>query len=134
MSPKAAGRRALCPRALADEWSSKAEHLRELGADSQAQTMEWCARELVNAWDAWQNEELGPAAAAKECGYTSDHLRRLIRDGKLRNVGTHSAVCVRRRDLPRKPHASVSTYTGPLSLREQIARSIVSSEDGGHDD
>jgi hypothetical protein len=41
--------------------------------------------------------------AARLSGYSADHLGRLIRDGKLVNMGTRHRPRVRVGDLPRKP-------------------------------
>ena len=40
------------PRDLPDLWRSKAEGLRELGAEAQARTLEWCAGELEEVLSA----------------------------------------------------------------------------------
>jgi hypothetical protein len=47
-------------------------------------------------------EALTLADAAKESGYSSEHLRHLVASGKLENVGRKHAPRVRRADLPRK--------------------------------
>jgi hypothetical protein len=47
-------------------------------------------------------EPLTLREAAAESGYSVDHLGRLIREGKLPNVGRAHAPKIRRRDLPRK--------------------------------
>jgi len=124
----------ISPRDLPDVWREEAEHLRELGADPQAGTLEWCARALEVAWDTWKNEELPLGPAAEESGYTADHLGRLLRDRKIHNAGAPDGPRIRRQDLPRKPRADVHCHDVPLFSKEQIARSIVNSEDGEHDD
>jgi hypothetical protein len=45
------------------------------------------------------------AEAARMSGYSRDHLARLIRDGKLPNVGRKHAPRVLERDLPKRPSA-----------------------------
>lgn len=43
------------------------------------------------------------AAAAKLSGYSTDHIARLVRDGKLRNVGKRGRPRVLANELPRRP-------------------------------
>jgi hypothetical protein len=57
-------------------------------------------------------EALSLRRAAAESGYSVDHLGRLIREGKLPNVGRTNAPKIRRGDLPRKnTHRLASTAT-----------------------
>jgi len=57
--------------------------------------------------------------AARESGYTADHLGRLVRNGTLPNVGRKHSPRVRACDLPRKPAAA--TFS-----RSAVARAIAS--------
>ncbi|HEY0931780.1 MAG TPA: hypothetical protein VGE27_17795 [Gemmatimonas sp.] len=47
-------------------------------------------------------ESVSLAEAARRSGYTTDHLARLSREGKLRNVGRKHAPRYLVTDLPRK--------------------------------
>jgi len=49
------------------------------------------------------DEVLTLARASAESGYSVDHLGRLIREGRLPNVGRQRAPRLRRVDIPRKP-------------------------------
>jgi excisionase family DNA binding protein len=54
--------------------------------------------------------------AAAETGYTTEHLRRLVRDGKLsaeRTNGSGSRILVRRGDLPAKPTRHATEGAAP---------------------
>jgi hypothetical protein len=71
---------------------------------------------LLADLDAFVNESseeaLSLRQAAAESGYSVDHLGRLIREGKLPNVGRTNAPKIRRGDLPRKTaHRLASTAT-----------------------
>ena len=71
--------------------------------------------------------------AAKESGYSQDHLARLVREGTIPNAGRRHAPRIRRKDLPRK--ASALPGRRPLhhlagATPEQIARSVVTSTHG----
>jgi hypothetical protein len=46
--------------------------------------------------------------AARMSGYTSDHLARLIRAGKVTNAGRKNAPRILERDLPRRPRVAGS--------------------------
>ena len=48
--------------------------------------------------------------AAVESGYSADYLGRLVRDGKIANVGRPNAPRIRRRDLPRKAPTVAETH------------------------
>ena len=82
------------------------EQQRRLGAEAQAAVLEYCADELEACWDRFAAEELTVVEAAKESGYSEEHLRRLVRDGRLtarRGARPKSHLRIRRSDLPRKP-------------------------------
>jgi hypothetical protein len=63
------------------------------------------ADELVAALADSEDALLSLEAAARECGYSADHLGRLVKSGQLANHGRKHAPKVRRGDLPRKPPA-----------------------------
>jgi hypothetical protein len=74
------------------------------------------------------DEILTLAQAARESGYTRDHLGRLIRQGTLPNAGRPRAPRIRRADLPGKRLDLQSPRRRPQLVGadpEQIARSIV---------
>ncbi len=99
---------------LAEEWRSEAETLLRYSDERGASVCELHAQELEAAWTGWQSEELTIAQAATESGYTEDHLRQLVREGRIpddRPQGSKAEIRVRRCDLPRKlrdQHQSVS--------------------------
>ena len=112
---------------LAAQWRTEADMLRKRGAEVQAVALEAWAEELERELANWETEELTLTQAARACGYSADHLGRLIRDGKIPNAGRTNAPRVRRTDLPRKATLrAVDTLTHiPHTSKEQIARSIV---------
>lgn len=81
------------------------------------------------------DEFLNLSQAAIACGYTADHIGRLVRVKKLRNHGRPNAPRVRRGDLPQKAgQPSAVALAGPSALRargvyspSQIARSLATS-------
>jgi len=117
------------PRSLPGRWRSLAEQQRALGAEAQACTLEWCASDLETALRAWRNEILTLDQAATESGYTTEHLGRLLREGKIPNGGERGAPRIRRADLPRKPGChggGVATCrTEPIRSASQVVRSVL---------
>lgn len=88
---------------LLRRWHADAENLRSWGAEATAQVVDRCAAELEDTLATQDAEALSLAEAAKESGYCVSHLRRLIAEGKLRDVAEKGQSRVRRGDLPRKP-------------------------------
>jgi hypothetical protein len=109
-------------------WRAEAERLRHYGAIGNATTLEAAAEQLDSALRADANVHLTIARAAAESGYSADHLERLLRDGRLPNVGRKHAPRVRRVDLPRKPNATSTGLTvhRPEAIsKAQIARALI---------
>ena len=118
------------PADLPELWRTLAAQQRRLGADAQARTLEYCADELTATLTRAGDELLSLRRAARESGYSVDHIGRLLREGKIVNSGRKSKPLIRRKDLPRKaertqakanpPPQSGST---PDSLLQDIIRS-----------
>ncbi|HEX8697056.1 MAG TPA: hypothetical protein VF746_31850 [Longimicrobium sp.] len=90
------------PTDLPDEWRALAAQQRRLGADAQARILDFCADELAAAQVRAGDELLSLRRAAHESGYSTDHLGRLLREGKIPNSGRKAKPLIRRRDLPQK--------------------------------
>jgi hypothetical protein len=86
-------------RGLADDWRARAARLQRYAPEC-ANAFEDAAAELEAAL---ADDLLTLTQAARECGYSSDHLGRLIRRGHLPNRGRPHAPRVARSDLPQKP-------------------------------
>ena len=73
--------------------------------------------------------------AEAECGYTRDHLRRLIDEGTIPNAsGPDGSKAILRKDMPRKPGHEVEHGVAPApavvpSSRRQAARAVAGRED-----
>jgi hypothetical protein len=114
--------------ALRERWLTRRDELHRLHAlvDGAVLCDELLA-ELDRLTDAAENEPLSLARAAAESGYSVDHLGRLVREGKLANVGRPNAPKVRRADLPRKPtrrlaSPAVHSYDPSTDARSLLAR------------
>lgn len=93
-------------RALSVEWRADATVLRRRSATVQAEILESVAEDLDQRLEEWATQDLSVADAATESGYTQDHLRELVRRGRLpdrRPHGSEGRIVIRRCDLPRKP-------------------------------
>ena len=91
--------------ALVARWRSEADTLQLVGAGEAAATTERRAAELEEAIREQQLEELSVRDAAQESGYSEEHLRQMVRDGKLpdsRPPNKRGPITLRRCDLPRK--------------------------------
>jgi hypothetical protein len=73
------------------------------------------------------DEPLTLREAANVLGFTDDYLGRLVRQGKLQNIGRRNAPRVRRGDLPRKSQGlqEFSQAFTVSSARTQIAQAVI---------
>jgi hypothetical protein len=121
-------------RSLANRWRTEAKRFRQFEAHGQAAACEQLADELEAALDGWNLTPLTVREASEQSGYSEDHLRRLIRKGRIHNAGADNSPRVLRRDLPRKPCVKDGfAASDAVHLKEQIARSVADSKEGGSD-
>jgi len=91
--------RPLAPDDLIEAWRAQAAQYDRDGVTVGARLLERVADEL----EAIAGGEIVTLAeAAARSGYTPDHLRRLVKAGRLTNVGRRHAPRYRARELPRK--------------------------------
>ena len=90
--------------------------------------------EILADLDAIEREEKGKlvklSEASRACGYTPDHLRVLIRSGKLTDYGRPHAPRVRLDELPRKPGHQPGALTparAVANLRAQIVGNAITA-------
>lgn len=94
----------LHPRALAQSWKEEAEMLRlRYGHEQLAALCLAHAEELEESLKISLDEELTLRGAAQTSGYSYSHIRRLVDDGEIPNVGKTGSPRVRLGDLPFKP-------------------------------
>jgi len=79
--------------------------------------------EILADLDEFERQETGRlmklSEASRACGYTADHLRVLIRAGKLADYGRPHAPLVRLDELPRKPG-----YAGPALTQDRVVANL----------
>lgn len=125
----------MSPEEFAAKWAAEAELLsrRRAQVDGAALLREVLA-DFAAVTRADAEEVLNLREAARESGFSADHLGQLVREGKIPNAGRARSPRIRRRDLPRKPSA-LRTEAVPLNLLGatpgQIARAVVNSESEG---
>lgn len=90
--------------------------------------------QILSELDAAERTENGRllklSEASRLCGYSPDHLRVLIKAGKLTNRGRPHAPLVRRNELPRKPGHSTPALTptrAVANLQAQIVGNAIPS-------
>jgi hypothetical protein len=113
--------------ALVLTWRDRAASLRR-HAPEVANAWEDAASELEASLRHTGADLLSLQAAARESGYSSDHLGRLIRTGRLTNHGREHAPKVRRGELPRKPVKVCRLASGPKGpSMEALTREAIAS-------
>jgi hypothetical protein len=115
------------PSDLVAVWRERAAALRRY-APPVATAYEDAAAELEKALQATGADLLTLQAAARETGYSADHLGRLIRTGRLANHGRERAPKVRRCELPNKTGAARRLAPGPKGPNmEALTREAIAS-------
>ncbi len=110
---------------LSDVWRTRAKSLRRYGSEAPALALEACAAELEAAWRESDSTVLTLTAAARESGYSADHLGRLVREGKIPNAGRRGAPKIALKDLPRKARRAA---TGSDRVEEPPPREASGAE------
>ena len=132
---RAAGRRdrpkrARTPRgasveALPATWRTQAKALRRYGGETPAVALESCAAELEATLRERDETTLSLTEAARESGYSADHLGRLVRDGKIPNAGRPGAPRIARRHLPRKTQAPATPLLVEKHRRGEVSNAQI---------
>lgn len=126
---------------LPETWRKEAEKLRRIEQASPAAVYELCADEFDSWWREYGDVVLNLQEAARESGYSPDHLGRMVRQGKIANTGCENAPKIRRRDLPRKPGhrpqglrgENGGPYASAAQSKRKIADAIVAEGLEAHD-
>ena len=90
---------------LPADWRRQAKSLRRYGGETPATAIERCADDLEATLVERDETTFSLVEAARESGYSADHLGRLVRDGKIPNAGRPGAPRIALKDLPRKASA-----------------------------
>ena len=94
------------------------------GGETPAVALESCAAELEATLQERDETTLSLTEAARESGYSTDHLGRLVRDGRIPNAGRPGAPRIARSILPRKTQAPAT----PLLVNELRPRQVSNAQ------
>jgi hypothetical protein len=115
----------------AQQWRRDAEVFRRYGQESLAALLERLADDLESD-SLSADERVTFADAPHLSGYSKAHLRRLVREGKLANLGTKKKPEFLLADLPRKPGYSPDNkrlapdpHKAQIDRYKQVARAVV---------
>ena len=112
-------------RLLKEQWTADADLLRRYGDERGAHVSQMHAAQLESALQQLQWETVSLEVAEEESGYTRGHLRRMLSEGTLPNVGTAQDPKVFRCHLPRKPgHGVAALRRQPAYSLLQVARAV----------
>jgi hypothetical protein len=113
---------------LPADWRKRAKALRRYASELPAVALERCADELEDTLRERDETTFSLVEAARESGYTADHLGRLVRDGRIPNAGRPGAPRIARRDLPRKAQTPPEPPLAEQPRRRELSnRQIVQS-------
>jgi hypothetical protein len=126
-------------KARAEEWRARADVFDEHACPETAVAYRRAADDLERDLNRWSDEMLTIEGAAEESQYSPEHLRRLVREGKLsteRSNGSGGRIHVRRSDLPAKPAGPEPKGAAPSRAEaydpDEDARDIAQRVGGPH--
>lgn len=105
------------------ELRNKAAELRVFGGESVARTLEWAADRIESALDAEDNALLSLREASRLSGYSTEHLARLVRCGRIpdrRAPGSRGRICIHASDLPKRPRRAHTPHADVHELASRL--------------
>lgn len=102
-------------RDVIERWQAKRAELARYHAQVDGEAL---VAEMLADLDALADGEAAVSlpVAGNETGYSTDHLSRLIKEGKLTNYGRKHAPRVRLSECPRKSSASAGRLAGGAGM------------------
>ncbi len=116
------------PADLPEEWRDRSRLFREHEETSVALAYEKCADALEKALREGADAPLTLTEASDLSGYSTDHLGRLVREGRIANAGRPGAPRIARGDLPVR--AGVVRHPQNLQIsRTEVVQSAIRAGD-----
>lgn len=116
---------------IVERWEVRRDDYKRVGASINGALV---CQEFLTDLSLVEAAELEPAfkvrAAASRTGYSEDHLGRLVRQGKIPNVGRPGAPLVRLSDIPTKDGALPNSLSDSRLSPTDIARVVVHQQEG----
>lgn len=110
-------------------WESRLAEWGELGIRVDGKSIaQQVIADLREMGDAYDMVALSLKGAAEESGYSTGHLGREVKAGRIPNAGRENAPKILRRDLPKKPRALRIHPTGTTVDRKRIALAVANSD------
>jgi len=110
-------------------WLEMAQMFDRYDATSHATVLRECAKDLEHVMKSAADRSLSLTEASHLSGYSTDHLGRLVREGRIPNVGRKGKPLLREGDLPRRvskvdtsPKAKYDPATDARNLRSRGRR------------
>jgi hypothetical protein len=114
-------------RELLKRWEARREEFRRLRVHVDGALM---IDEFLSDLEAEEHQagdqELSLSQAAEMSGYSTEHLARLIRAGRIRNCGRKNKPLIRLADLPHKPTKSLASCVTASYDAAADARALLS--------
>lgn len=107
--------------ALLDAWEADAATLARRGDPRGAELIRQLVGEARAAIAETAGDVLTLAEAARLSGYSADHLRALVAEGKIPNAGAKYRPAIRRADVPRKPGATPAAPPSGYDVGADVA-------------
>lgn len=116
---------------LMQKWADERDLLARFGCHVDgAKLLDTLLLDLAKVDRSLRSEVLTLPEAARESGYTVDHIGRLVREGRLTNAGRHHAPRVIRGELPTKRRQSIATPKGQAYDPDADARALLGRRGG----
>ena len=115
---------------LLSEWKQDADTFRRYGDDTRSTLLDSLTHKLEEALHSEAEEVLNLTQAAARSGLTADYLGKLVKRGKIPNLGRKGAPRVRVSDLPRSASVQSSSPTLHIDRAETyriVTRAVVAN-------
>lgn len=118
----------MTPAELRQKWETEIGVMQRRGVLVNGATV--CAELLADVEAVFRDQSEAPLTlteGSRRSGYSVDHLAKMIREGKLRNIGRKGSPRIRAGDLPRKPprklaRSAVGLYDPDADARDLLCR------------